>query len=192
MVVKKTEPKHTGGRKGTVPEQEAFLAVLRTADALMGDLADLLKPHGLSPTQYNALRILRGAGAGCCDGGHHDPAAKGIACREIGDRMITRDPDLTRLLDRLEARGLIARARDSSDRRVVTTRITASGFGALWPASTSPSSTCTEGSSATSGAKARRVDGSARITSANGRRTRKWETAAIEPRPARTAGRING
>jgi DNA-binding MarR family transcriptional regulator len=129
--MKKSEPARAAARKGTVPEQEAFLAVMRTADALMGDLAELLKPHGISPTQYNALRILRGAGAGCCDGGHADPAAKGIACREIGGRMITRDPDMTRLLDRLETRGLIARARDSADRRVVTSRITAQGLELL-------------------------------------------------------------
>jgi DNA-binding MarR family transcriptional regulator len=131
VVVRKPQPETSARRKGTVPEQEAFLAVMRTADALMGDLAELLKPHGISPTQYNALRILRGAGAGCCDGGHADPSAKGIAVREIGDRMITRDPDMTRLLDRLEARGLIARARDSTDRRVVTSRITEQGLALL-------------------------------------------------------------
>jgi DNA-binding MarR family transcriptional regulator len=130
--MRKFEAPKAARRSGTlIPEQEAFLAVMRTADALMGDLAELLKPHGISPTQYNALRILRGAGAGCRDGGHADPSAKGIAVREIGDRMITRDPDMTRLLDRLEARGLIARARDSADRRVVTSRITELGLELL-------------------------------------------------------------
>jgi len=132
VVARKPQPANSAAaRKGKVPEQEAFLAIMRTADALMGDLVELLKPHGISPTQYNALRILRGAGAGCGAGGHPDPGAKGIACREIGDRMITRDPDMTRLLDRLESRGLIARARDADDRRVVTTRITQLGLELL-------------------------------------------------------------
>src|SRR4051795_2894678 len=84
------------------PEQEVFLNLLRTSDALMAEVTEFLKPHGISPTQYNVLRILRGAGAGCCGGGRPDPGARGLACREIGERMITRDPDMTRLLDRLE------------------------------------------------------------------------------------------
>src|SRR5215218_260359 len=96
-------------------EQEVFLNVLRTAECLMTELSELLKPHGISPTQYNVLRILRGAGAGCCAGGHHDPAAAGVPCRDISQRMITRDPDMTRLLDRLESNGLIVRERDKKD-----------------------------------------------------------------------------
>jgi MarR family transcriptional regulator, organic hydroperoxide resistance regulator len=100
-------------------EEEAFLGLQRTADALARRAARLLKPFGLSPTQYNVLRILRGAGE------------KGLACREIGERMITNDPDLTRLLDRMEARGMISRARSAMDRRVIHTRITASGLQAL-------------------------------------------------------------
>src|SRR4029079_5455628 len=80
-------------------EEEAFLGLQRTADALARRAYDVLKPSGLSATQYNVLRILRGAGEA------------GLACGEIGERMITRDPDITRLLDRLEARHLIARAR---------------------------------------------------------------------------------
>ena len=104
-------------------EQEVYLNLLKTADVLLSEAAELLKPYGLSPTQYNALRILRGAGAGC-DGGHVDPNAGGLACREIGQRMITRDPDLTRLLDRLESRGLVTRGRERKDRRMVLTRIT--------------------------------------------------------------------
>jgi len=96
-------------------EAEAFLNLEHTADALMRGLAELLKEADLSPTQYNVLRILRGAGPG------------GLACREIGERMVTRDPDITRLLDRLERRGLIARSRDARDRRVVTTTITPEG-----------------------------------------------------------------
>ena len=98
------------------PEQEAFLNVVRTADALMQGMARALKPFGLSPTQYNVLRILRGAG----------PA--GLACREIAARMLTRDPDITRLLDRMEARRLVTRSRDRKDRRVITIRITEGGL----------------------------------------------------------------
>ena len=89
--------------------------MLRTADALTRGFAEVLRPAKLSPTQYNALRILRGAGS------------DGLACKEIGERMITRDPDITRLLDRLEKRGLVARSRDSRDRRVITIRITDAG-----------------------------------------------------------------
>ena len=97
-------------------EQEAFLNLLRTADALMQAVAATLKSFGLSGTQYNALRILRGAG----------PA--GLACREIAGRMLTHDPDITRLLDRLEARRLVTRSRDRKDRRVITIRITEAGL----------------------------------------------------------------
>jgi DNA-binding MarR family transcriptional regulator len=100
-------------------EEEVFLNILRTADALrQGELA-LFKSVGLSPSQYNLLRILRGAGA------------EGLACQEIGERMISRDPDVTRLLDRLEARALVTRSRQQSDRRVVTARITEKGLDLL-------------------------------------------------------------
>jgi DNA-binding MarR family transcriptional regulator len=100
-------------------EQEALLNVLRTADVFMQRISAALKPYGLSHSQYNVLRILRGAGA------------DGLACREIGDRMITRDPDITRLLDRLEARELVTRTRDQQDRRVVMARITPEGLRLL-------------------------------------------------------------
>ncbi|MEK6718126.1 MAG: MarR family transcriptional regulator, partial [candidate division NC10 bacterium] len=100
-------------------EHEAFVNLLRTADALMQGVTATLKPVGLSPTQYNVLRILRGAGP------------EGLACREIGERMITKDPDVTRLLDRLEERGLVTRTRDRADRRVITTRITEKGLRIL-------------------------------------------------------------
>lgn len=112
-------------------EQEVFLNLLKTADVLMAELTELLKPHGISPTQYNVLRILRGKGAGCCEGGHRDPSAKGVACREIAERMITRDPDMTRLLDRLAERQLIGRERDTKDRRVIVTTITEAGLELL-------------------------------------------------------------
>jgi DNA-binding MarR family transcriptional regulator len=96
-------------------EQEAALNVLRTADVLLQRIAAVLRPFKLSHSQYNVLRILRGAGP------------EGLACREIGEHMITRDPDITRLLDRLEARGLLTRTRDQKDRRVITARITSEG-----------------------------------------------------------------
>ena len=70
----RSEPKSSPAARHI--EQEAFLRIQKTADELMGDLAELLKPHGISPTQYNVLRILRGAGAGCCGGGHPDPARR--------------------------------------------------------------------------------------------------------------------
>ena len=100
-------------------EEEALVSLQRTADQLAGRLSDMLKPHGLSPTQYNALRILRGAGDG------------GRACSEIAERMINRDPDITRLVDRLERRGLVARSREKRDRRVIITRITPAGLDLL-------------------------------------------------------------
>jgi len=100
-------------------EDEALVALQRTADRLHWRLSEMLKEHGLSPTQYNALRILRGAGD------------EGRACSEIAERMINRDPDITRLVDRLERRGLAQRSREGRDRRVITTRITPAGLKLL-------------------------------------------------------------
>jgi DNA-binding MarR family transcriptional regulator len=97
-------------------EEEAMLNIVRTAEVLQRAISDFLGGFGLSPVQYNVLRILRGAG----------PA--GATCSQIGKRMLTHDPDITRLLDRLETRGLIARARDGADRRAVITRITEAGL----------------------------------------------------------------
>jgi len=99
-------------------EEAAFLDLLRTCDILSRRLAEVLKPAELSPTQYNVLRILRGA-------------KQGLACGEIASRMITRDPDVTRLLDRMEKRGLISRCRETKDRRMVLTRITPEGLKLL-------------------------------------------------------------
>jgi len=96
-------------------QAEAYLNVLRTAEYLSRELEKCLKPFGLTGTQYNVLRILRGAGA------------EGLACGEIAERMITHVPDVTRLLDRLERKGWLARGRDTGDRRVVVTRITPRG-----------------------------------------------------------------
>lgn len=100
-------------------EAEAVLNIIRTADALGRNGAEFLKSFDLTSTQFNVLRILRGA----CD--------QGLNCREISERMIKFDPDVTRLLDRLEVRGLVARSRDSKDRRVITVRITAAASDIL-------------------------------------------------------------
>jgi DNA-binding MarR family transcriptional regulator len=100
-------------------EEEASVALQRTADRLQWRLSEMLKAFGLSPTQYNALRILRGAGD------------EGRSCSEIAERMINHDPDITRLVDRLERRGLVARSREGRDRRVITTRITPTGLDLL-------------------------------------------------------------
>jgi DNA-binding MarR family transcriptional regulator len=97
-------------------EEETSLNLVRTADVLMQRLADVLKPYSLSGTQYNVLRILRGAGA------------EGVSCKDIGSRMVTRDPDITRMMDRLETRGLIARGRAKEDRRIVTHTLTPDGL----------------------------------------------------------------
>ena len=100
-------------------EEEAYLNLLRTTDALVRTEVEMLREYGLSPTQYSALRILRRAGKG------------GVTCREMSDRMLTRDPDVTRLVDRLESRKLIRRVRLETDRRVVRTRITDAGLDLL-------------------------------------------------------------
>lgn len=100
-------------------EEEVFLNVQRTADVMLQELLDVLRPVGLSVTQYNVLRILRGAGDA------------GVTCKDIGARMITRDPDITRLLDRLERRSLLTRNRAKEDRRFVSIRITEEGLELL-------------------------------------------------------------
>lgn len=100
-------------------EEEVLLNLQRTADAAMRPVEAEIKSHGLSATQYNVLRILRGAGE------------QGRTCGEIGERMITRDPDITRLLDRMEKRGLIRRERQSKDRRVILAYITQQGLEVL-------------------------------------------------------------
>ena len=108
----------TKRRRADCPEEDAFLDLLRTCDLLSRAPAQLLKTEDLSSTQYNVLRILRGTPAG-------------LPCGEIASRMITRDPDITRLLDRLEKRGLISRCRETKDRRMVMARITAHGLKIL-------------------------------------------------------------
>jgi DNA-binding MarR family transcriptional regulator len=100
-------------------EQAAHLGILRTAAALDHAVADALRPHGVTPTQYNVLRILRGAGE------------DGLCRNEVRERMIAQVPDATRLLDRMEAAGLIRRERGTRDRRYVTTRISDEGLRLL-------------------------------------------------------------
>lgn len=101
-------------------EQEVFLEVLRTGNALVHDLVELLRPFGLTQPQYNVLRILRGAGEA------------GLPTGEVGARMVaSREPDVTRLLVRMEARGLLARERRADNRRFVTARITREGLRVL-------------------------------------------------------------
>ena len=102
-------------------EERIFIALLKVADALGQEAEQLTRTAELTGTQYNVLRILRGA----------EP--EGLPCRGIGDRMITHDPDITRLLDRMEKRGLITRERQKDDRRVVKTRITPHGLALLTP-----------------------------------------------------------
>src|SRR5260370_11325986 len=111
------------------PEEAAFLELARTTDILSRGLLKVIKTEDLSPTQYNVLRILRGS-------------PEGLPCGEIAARMITRDPDVTRLLDRLEKRGLVSRCRETKDRRMVRARITPDGLNLLAgldePAQTAP------------------------------------------------------
>ena len=102
-------------------EERIFVALLKVADSLSQEAEQLTRTAELTGTQYNVLRILRGAGS------------EGLPCRGIGDRMITHDPDITRLLDRMEKRGLITRERQKDDRRVVKTRITPHGLALLRP-----------------------------------------------------------
>jgi DNA-binding MarR family transcriptional regulator len=96
-------------------QEEAALSVVRTSARLIDTFEQLFKPYAITGTQYNVLRILRGS----------EP--NGLCRNEIRDRMVTRMPDVTRLLDRMDAAGLIARARVDDDRRMVRTRITAKG-----------------------------------------------------------------
>ncbi len=99
-------------------EEAAFLDLVRTCDLLSRGLIQIFKTEDISATQYNVLRILRGS-------------PEGLPCGEIANRMITRDPDVTRLLDRMEKRGLISRSRDARDRRTVVGRITTEGLKLL-------------------------------------------------------------
>jgi DNA-binding MarR family transcriptional regulator len=96
-------------------QQEAYLSVVRTSTALTDAMEDLVKSRGISATQYNVLRILRGSDA------------EGLCRHPLRDRMLTRMPDMTRLLDRKEEPGLDVRVREGDDRRMVMTRIPQKG-----------------------------------------------------------------
>lgn len=100
-------------------EQEVSLMLSRLTSDLGAELAAVLKAAGVTTVQYNVLRILRGTGE------------RSLACSEIGERLVTKDSDITRLLDRMEKTGLVNRTRDSDDRRVVKTTITEKGLKIL-------------------------------------------------------------
>ena len=117
MASLKTELKQT--RDFESPEQEAFLNLQRTTALLVGPFATRLKEHGLSHSLSHILRILRGQ------------RGNGLSCTEISERMVTRDPDVTRLIDRLEKAELVRRERSTTDRRVVLTSITEAGLALL-------------------------------------------------------------
>lgn len=101
------------------PADEAYVSLQRTADLMLRKFSQFIKPWGISPTQYNVLRILRGAGP------------EGLCCGDISERMITSDPDITRLLDRVEKLGWIERSRSTKDRRVVLAKISKKGLELL-------------------------------------------------------------
>lgn len=98
---------------------EAFLSLVRTADQMQHELRLRLKPYGITETQYNSLRILRGAGK------------QGLTCAEVGARLVSQAPDITRLMERLERLGLVRRERGVKDRRMVLTKITGAGLQRL-------------------------------------------------------------
>jgi DNA-binding MarR family transcriptional regulator len=100
-------------------EEEVFLNLQRTAQALSSAMAEIFKSVDLTPVQYNVLRILRGS------------RETGLLCGEISERLVTKDSDVTRLLDRMENRGLVVRERPARDRRAVVSRITEKGLEIL-------------------------------------------------------------
>lgn len=100
-------------------EEEALLSIERTAAVVGHQVAEVFRPYGVTQTQYNVLRILRGAGE------------RGLCRNEVRDRLISQVPDVTRLLDRMEEAGLVERERDAEDRRLVNTRITRDGLRLL-------------------------------------------------------------
>lgn len=100
-------------------EEEALLNLIRASEHLQQGQTEFFRQFQLTPTQYNVLRILRGAGR------------EGVTCSQVAERMLTADPDITRLLDRLESRQLLERERGTADRRVVVSRITPGGLELL-------------------------------------------------------------
>jgi DNA-binding MarR family transcriptional regulator len=114
-----TSPGHEQAPRFSSPQEEALLNILRSADCLHRAFQHRLKPSGLTATQYNVLRILRGA------------KSTGLTCSAIGRMMITAEPDITRLLARLKTQKLIRQQRDTQDRRVVWTYISDLGIEVL-------------------------------------------------------------
>lgn len=106
-------------RRRSTPAEEAVIGVLRTADAFRRRLAAVFEPHDLTSQQYNVLRILRGA------------RPEALPTMEIAERMMEKTPGITRLIDRLEAKGLVERQRGSDDRRCVRCAITPPGLELL-------------------------------------------------------------
>src|ERR1700691_3367118 len=100
-------------------EQEVYLGILRTASELSYTVDQFFRPFGITSSQYNVLRILRGAGS------------DGLCRNEISERMVTATPDMSRLLDRMEKAGWVTRKRAEGDRRQVSTNITKSGLELL-------------------------------------------------------------
>lgn len=119
MVVRPLSEELKQARPFDLLEEEVHLSVLRTAAVLDHEFAKALKPYGLTPTQYNVLRILRGAGPG------------GLCRNEVGERLIRPVPDVTRLLDRMAEMKLVGRQRVDEDRRMVRTHITPKGLALL-------------------------------------------------------------
>jgi len=118
-IIRSMSSKPENERRSWSPEEEVYLSIIRTAEALSWGVSETLKVADLTPAQYNVLRILRGA------------APVGATCGQISERMVTKDSDITRLLERLDARGLITRERDAQDRRYITVKITPEGLGLL-------------------------------------------------------------
>ena len=102
-----------------VEGEAVFVALMRAASLLSSGFEELFKAHNLSSAQYNALRVLREAGE------------YGLMCHQLASALVTRDPDVTRLADRLEERGLLSKERCPNDRRVVYLRITQEGLELL-------------------------------------------------------------
>jgi DNA-binding MarR family transcriptional regulator len=100
-------------------EEQALLNLIRTADCLERALQQRIRPWGITSTQYNVLRILRGA------------HPRGLTCSAIGDRMLTAEPDVTRLVSRLKKIHFVRQQRDRHDRRVVWTQISDQGLKLL-------------------------------------------------------------
>jgi DNA-binding MarR family transcriptional regulator len=116
-------------------KEEAWLNLARSAAVLQHELEQALRPYGLSPTQYNVLRILRGArsrpSAEPSSDGKPEPPEAGLGQREIAERLVAQVPDVPRILERMERAGWITRTRGKADRRTTFAAISASGLGLL-------------------------------------------------------------